>query len=336
MKSSSSVRLLTAVLLYVFLAVSFYFHCVRRHLRPNSHHRDANFFNALMTSRRNLVNVECIDNVHFNDTQPKFFWSRDFDLAWCPVAKAGSTSWANRFVEFATHNERHRLFLMKHSRFNVNMAREIVRSEPPLKAKKFLIVRHPFHRLVESFRDLFERETDEYLPLAKRVTEEYREAAIERFGKDFFSGKRNYGTLIPIREGRRWITSPSFWEFIQWVKVSGNPSEFDLRWRPISASCSVCDVDYDFILKYESLESEEPALLTSLGLEDLMSETSWARSKSRKPTHSTTRTDANIAYLYFHQQLDEEDVETLYRFYEDDFRLFGYEFRFHDIRYPRR
>ncbi len=44
-------------------------------------------------------------------------------------------------------------------------------------------------------------------------------------------------------------------------------------------------------------------------------------------------TEDQLTQLYF-SQLSEEDVTNLFRFYEADFRLFGYEFKFRSLKLP--
>ena len=72
-------------------------------------------------------------------------------------------------------------------------------------------------------------------------------------------------------------------------------------------------------MKFESLKSEEPALIRTLGLERELSGTQWNNRNSRPDG----MTEEELCNLYF-QQLEDDDVRGLFKIYEMDFELFGY------------
>lgn len=76
--------------------------------------------------------------------------------------------------------------------------------------KSFLIVRHPFHRLVSAFRDKLERlhskkaKSDYFYKLYGRdIVKRYRARATERFGEAHFSKENNYGAPVAVPAKKR-------------------------------------------------------------------------------------------------------------------------------------
>ena len=89
----------------------------------------------------------------------------------------------------------------------------------------------------------------------------------------------------------------------------------DPHWRPIWYHCNICAVQYDLIIKVEELNVEEPALLNILNLTYLK-----IINGNQNSAHMSAE---EIASLYF-QQLNSEEIQSLYKIYENDFKLFGY------------
>ena len=75
-----------------------------------------------------------------------------------------------------------------------------------------LITRHPFERMVASFRDKLERPCPGHEKLAEQIVTRYRKKALEKFGKGHFSEENNFGSRLPrlkrythrVNEGFGW------------------------------------------------------------------------------------------------------------------------------------
>merc|ERR1712226_691844 len=62
----------------------------------------------------------------------------------------------------------------------------------------FIVVRHPFERLVSTYRDKLESYSRSFFGnLARRIVEKYRERAIKQFGEIRFNEIRNFRDRIP-------------------------------------------------------------------------------------------------------------------------------------------
>lgn len=93
--------------------------------------------------------------------------------------------------------------------------------------------------------------------------------------------------------------------------------------------CSPCQMDFDYLLRFEGLSSEEPAFLGLTGLGAALPARTWINRNAPEEVGG-----GELADLYF-GQLSAGEVEGLYRVYEMDFRMFGYTFEFGGVRYPK-
>ena len=85
------------------------------------------------------------------------------------------------------------------------------------------------------------------------------------------------------------------------------------HWRSYEQICP-CEVDYDFIGHFENLGEEAPHLLRTIGVDHYVIFPDYHPSRS-KPY-----------LLEYFSQLSKEEIFKLGKFYELDFKLFGYDF----------
>ena len=95
----------------------------------------------------------------------------------------------------------------------------------------------------------------------------------------------------------------------------------------------MCRDEFDYVLKYETLKKESKEFISVSGIDGYLDAEIIPR-QIGKPAHSTWLTHEQVTYLYFNRQLEEKDVDALFEIYRDDFRFFGYQFRFFDKVYP--
>ncbi|XP_065556391.1 carbohydrate sulfotransferase 11-like isoform X2 [Artemia franciscana] len=162
---------------------------------------------------------------------------------------------------------------------------------------KFTVVRHPFYRLVSGYRDKLNP------------------------GKDWF--RKTYGTKI-IRKYRPKATvkeirsgTPTFSEFVDYLtdpKTVAAPKRVDDHWTQYHRLCHPCNVKFNYILRFESLKEDTDHLLSSRNLSDLVTYTFIA------PASNTKKVNRYIRQLKIGKLLQ------LYKVFEFDFELFGYDF----------
>lgn len=203
--------------------------------------------------------------------------------------------------------------------------------------KSFLIVRHPFHRLVSAFKDKLEHFHEDpekdyyYRNYGREMVERFRGESVRRFGEAHLDAANGFGSPATVGDARtRDARNPTFWEFTRTL-MTGDPAAMDEHWKPVALYCSPCSVEYEAVVHFERLQGGEgDALMQFLtgeeaqGREEQEEEgrrLNWLNPGARRPGMS----DEALTRAYFRGFTDLE-VLALYRLYEWDFKLFGYTF----------
>ena len=195
-------------------------------------------------------------------------------------------------------------------------------SHPVPQTRKLMIVRHPFSRLVSAFRDKLEmcRSTTcrgkggkHKLPSGPLMVKEFRSQALARFGQEFFSKENNYGALYKVKTHRVYEL-PIFWEFVQWI-IHGK-GEYNEHWCPNYLYCTPCTANFQYIIKYETMDVETDRLRWVWNNTDINNQ--WLnRNDGGMPKDDIT--------MEYFKMLDKQDILRLYEIYEPDFRMFNYD-----------
>ncbi|KAG7205242.1 hypothetical protein KM043_018322 [Ampulex compressa] len=163
--------------------------------------------------------------------------------------------------------------------------------------KKFLIVRHPIERLVSAYRDKLERI-------------EGREYYYKRFGRHI-AYKYHSQKLMNKTE----LEPPSFIEFLRFIVEE---KYFDEHWAPFYDTCKPCNIDYDYILKFDTFDRDQRFLIYELGLNKyLYQENDLRNANSNGPTTSA------LVKQYL-KDIPRVLLTQINKVYEKDFMLFSY------------
>ena len=110
---------------------------------------------------------------------------------------------------------------------------------------KFMVARHPFTRLATAYKMKFEADNAFFH---------------ERYGKEiarlYRSGPSDQETGSDIR----------FSEFVEYLLHVDEVEEMNEHWEPLHDLCQPCQVGYDYILHYETLDADSSELLGEAGL----------------------------------------------------------------------
>ncbi|XP_061932413.1 carbohydrate sulfotransferase 11-like isoform X1 [Apis cerana] len=245
-----------------------------------------------------------------------FYIIRSRDLSYCPIYKAGSTTWIYNLCLLMNVTEEE---LNNGKKQISTIARGIIpelefpEAEEALRAtKKLLVVRHPFERLLSAYRDKLENSVAGrehgtlhfYQKYGSKIVEKYREA-------NFTRPKRNQEIRqkgVPPPAG----IEPTFREFVQYLIHTDLPNYGDDHWMPYYWFCALCIVDYDIIAKVETLYQDQIYAIHKLNLQGII-----------KPRWQHNRNHSNASKIYF-SQLNRDMVEKLYEKFKLDFELFDY------------
>ena len=182
------------------------------------------------------------------------YYCSNMHMIYCPTFKSASSTWIENLILICGKNtsivgvakQRHRGNLIEQLKY-------VGAIEPPDKLwcghqgsqniTTFMVVRHPFERLVSAYRDKLERmDMYYYQTYRKKIGRKFRERALQILGQDFFSQSNNYGTLLDISSADRPNANlPSFWEFGQSVIRGLNMDE---HWMLMYKYCSVCNLNH--------------------------------------------------------------------------------------------
>lgn len=165
---------------------------------------------------------------------------------------------------------------------------------------RFMIVRHPFERILSAYRDKLEHRQD-------------REFYYKTYGKNIVKSQRKVNSTSANRD------EPTFVEFLEYVVKKRT---FDEHWRPFTAECAPCEMNYQIILKMESIAEEQLFLTTKLNLLHhlfTLITTGWLMHN----TNPNGRTEHDHAQQYY-KEVPKQLLQQVYMVYEEDFRLFDY------------
>ena len=123
---------------------------------------------------------------------------------------------------------------------STNVFIDFLRTEHPV---IFLIVRHPYDRLLSAYRDKFENKKKYYHKnYGNFMINQYRQRGMRRFGKKFYTYD-SFGKIdtphLKAAVRRKDDPTPTFWEFVRTIIDHGVTNE---HWLPISFLCSLCKV----------------------------------------------------------------------------------------------
>ena len=244
------------------------------------------------------------------------------ELAYCHVPKVASSSWMLTFAEMNLvdnetmmrefkKNALHDLLLS--SKYSIITKKyDDINNVNNLQLFKFVFIRHPFERLVSAYHDKFNVTKQENImrPMIKYLN------LIESYKKGSFSN-----TNSPKSPN---VTFPNFVDFVLQESQSTTPIDgSSIHWWPFTELCRMCQINYDFIGRVETLENDVQKLTDEFPHYKTLQNMNERVKKKINGGH--TKHTGSLTLNYF-SELTQENIKKLYNRYIDDFRLGGYEF----------
>ncbi|XP_068236784.1 carbohydrate sulfotransferase 13-like [Palaemon carinicauda] len=245
-------------------------------------------------------------------------WATEHSLIYCPVFKAGSTTWMKNL-----------LILAGEKTFNASLHARVSSLYPTptsrqrienllQKSLKFMIVRHPFERILSAYRDKMLR--------VLKTEDPYRHMQLSVLQKYGHIGNNVSSSGVrKADEPSKEYSHPTFLQFLYkvrddmkffWKVMDG--TVVDPHWTPTWYSCAPCQIQYDIIAKMESLDVDQEFILHAANLQDTLVNARTHASKFDGYSDSAT-----AAREYF-QDIPLGLLKELEQLYWPDFKLYGY------------
>uniref|UniRef100_A0A7M5XJI1 Carbohydrate sulfotransferase n=1 Tax=Clytia hemisphaerica TaxID=252671 RepID=A0A7M5XJI1_9CNID len=158
----------------------------------------------------------------------------------------------------------------------------------------FMFARHPYDRLFSAYRNKF------LDPVNLGYLKHYGPMIISMDVNPLSHRKRSDG-LYRI----------TFEQFVKFVIKAG--PDFDDHWRPQTRICHICDLDYKYLGKFETMEIDANYIFKTLN-ESL---------KFPKMTEYKLKTTQILKKYY--TELPQPLMKQIFEFYRNDFDAFGYD-----------
>nr|ANI86010.1 sulfotransferase [Locusta migratoria migratoria] len=216
---------------------------------------------------------------------------------------AASTSWMYNFNLLAGYSPR---YLQMTKEVPLTLARQryprpsVAELRAALnKSVSFLIVRHPLQRLLSAYRDKFQNALPNtfHQKLGTQIVRKYRKGPPKIIGTEKKTNPKN----------PRWPSFPEFVEFLVDEYRKGN--QFDMHWTPITEFCTPCQVPFDVIAKFETLEEDQNFLIHLANLQDII--------QPQKKNQAKGRTTTEVEDAYF-SLLTKAQILMLYNIYSPE------------------
>ncbi|XP_071966029.1 carbohydrate sulfotransferase 11-like [Antedon mediterranea] len=167
---------------------------------------------------------------------------------------------------------------------------------------KFMIVREPFLRILSAFKNKFEMNFD------RRTN-----TIFQRFAKKIMRKYRQKASRSDLSTGR----GLKFNEFVSYLTDPAQITKFEAHWQEMYKLCSPCKVNYDYIVKLETIKDDSDFILKSFKVSHL-AKFPPADVQKGKPTNSSGKYDTS------YRKLSPELINKLWDVYKTDFDLFNY------------
>nr|XP_025043319.1 carbohydrate sulfotransferase 8-like [Pelodiscus sinensis] len=246
--------------------------------------------NNLSLSKRNLT----------HDVARQIFVEHNHKFIYCEVPKVGCSSW-KKIILLLTMNLSRKASEVQHSLIHLTPLIKRLSIYPSDYQEKLLnsytkvmFTRDPLERLVSAYRDKFLH------------SEPYYSITVANEIKAMFRKNKNSTENV------------TFQEFINFI-LTQKQEYLDVHWKPMFLLCDPCNIHYNIMGKFETLEEDSKHVLRIIGAPEDMHYPHLKTYSSEKRTTD----DITLAYL---RKLSSEQIQKIKKLYEMDFALFNYSY----------
>ena len=223
-----------------------------------------------------------------------------YKLVYCSVPKVACTVWKRILANLEGYNITNGVHKKTKGKLRIlsNYTTED-RSKILKTYKKFMFVREPFERLLSAYKDCFWGKFKRRMDTWKRYRKIIRFVLATRTGLDIDVNADNttfeqFATYLVLR----WREGVSFQE----------------HWREQNKLCHPCQVQFDYVGHYETLQDDAQFILQKTKLDDKVFFPEW------QPTNTSA-----LMRTYY-STLSLLRIRQLWDIYKKDFELFGYSY----------
>lgn len=188
------------------------------------------------------------------------------------------------------------------------------------KSQKLINVRHPFCRLLSAWNDKFN-----YLTRAhpKVKSGQYSEVKIQKHNQKARNYSLKFKFIRKFETAKTLKTKPgsatfSFEAYLQYI-AHGSQGSPDIHWIPMYELCSPCLINYDYVSKLETINSDSDYWIDSvLNARKIIENFPQANNVKK----SLTTADEVVVNAF--KNIPQDLIQKLYEIYELDFLLFDY------------
>ena len=168
--------------------------------------------------------------------------------------------------------------------------------------KKFLMVRHPMERLISAYRDKFIKDN------------KWTQGFHKRYGRRIIRIYRAEPSSQSLQRGHD-VTFPEFLSFVTDTRVP-EKYRWNPHWAPYQDLCLPCHINYDYILKYDSFDTDADMLLRRLYHVN--------NSAELFPTRNAQKVNSKHKINELSDGLPKDMIRKFMKLFRRDFRMFGY------------
>ena len=179
--------------------------------------------------------------------------------------------------------------------------------------KRLIIVRHPFDRLRSAYDDKLSKPN----VLNVDTLDETKVQIINSFLREKQILPDN-STFDPAKD------ILTFSQFVELVANYYHVGFQNAHWRPMTESCNLCNVSYDFILRVETLDSDMEKVYSYFKTVSAFNETQIISHENMTKQKQSTLTQKLSKMKTRYLEIDENIINNLLNLYQIDFDVFGY------------
>ena len=221
-----------------------------------------------------------------------------YKLVYCSVPKVACTVWKRILANLEGYNITKGVHKKTRDKLRIlsNYTTED-RSKILKTYKKFMFVREPFERLLSAYKDCFWGKFKRRQDTWKRYRKAIRFVLVSRSGLD-----------IDVNTDNTTFEQFATYLVLQWREGA----LFQEHWREQYKLCHPCQVKFDYVGHYETLQDDAEFVLRKTKLDDKVFFPEW------KPTNTSA------LMKNYYSTLSLLRIRQLWDIYKKDFELFGY------------